>query len=382
MLDELRTLWRMYRDNWIIAIGSTVLSLLIALILEVATGGAKRFILIVFVTTLVVLILLGTLLNLKRVISMRFSQINALLGDYVGLPAVENRYFIRRRHFQAEKLKLARVLVRSVLPDLVEVARHEKHGLARINLILDSGTTITPIFPIIMRLGIPNLREVELRVFTNNLAGIDEIHRIDTDEVCALKEEDFRLIGGTPLSIYRATTGTETQASLDIFLQEQPSSGCQVTIGVLTANWFLMRRGLDRISLCARRRGHHEFKEFVASHSDYIVLVAPLGKLLPLSEIDELNEIIRGHGEEYSTITPENKKTILLTSFRAWDSLSPLVSVSRRLKYMQDRQSKDCQNYAISHFSPSFDPPGDKEEVAMIDLPHDYIRHKAKVLFD
>jgi hypothetical protein len=108
--------------------------------------------------------------------------------------------------------------------------------LARINLILDSGTTITPVFPILFRLGIQNLGEIELRVFTNNLAGIDEIHRIDPNEICVLKETDFRLVGGISLSLYRATTGKETQDSLRIFLEERPHAGCSITVGVLTAN--------------------------------------------------------------------------------------------------------------------------------------------------
>lgn len=381
MPDQLQALWRKYRAEWLITIATTLISVLATLIVGALTGSTARILLTVFVAALVLLLLFGSLFNLKRLVNSRFSQVSGLLSDYFGLPAIENQYFTRRRHFATEKALLARELVKKLLPAIIDNARHDQNGVGHINIVLDSGTTITPIFPLLFRLGIPNLRDVPLRVFTNNLAGIDEIHRIDPNEICVLAEDSFRLIGGTPLSMYRATTGNETQESLKIFLQEPPHSGCQITIGVLTANWFLVGAGLDRISLCARGRGHHDFKRFVVENSHYVLLVAPLGKILPLNSVDELNSLIQGHGDPYTTITPDTKKTVLLTSFRPQNSLSPLAGLAQRLKYIQEHCLNSNANYTICKFCPSFEPPGGQEEVAASDLPHEYIRSRSKQIF-
>jgi hypothetical protein len=53
--------------------------------------------------------------------------------------------------------------------------------------------------------------KIEVIFYTNNLAGIDEIHKINPSLI-RINERSFNLIGGQPLNVYRATTG---ESSID-----------------------------------------------------------------------------------------------------------------------------------------------------------------------
>jgi hypothetical protein len=190
-----------------------------------------------------------------------------------------------------------------------------------------------------------------------------------------------------PLNRYRATTGDDTEHCLDAIGETQKKSNDTiVTVGVITANWFLGGHGLNNISICARGERHLEFKKKVIETSEYVVLIGPLGKILKLEESD-INILNRMYppttGSQYDCycIPPKMKNvTYLLTSYRPNKSLSPLKRNSGDLQYIRERNS--ATNYILCLENPYFNPPGTtKMEVETIEMPHQITRDYPEVFF-
>ncbi|MCP5048511.1 MAG: hypothetical protein GY940_15180, partial [bacterium] len=192
---------------------------------------------------LILLLLFAILFNQKRLFELRFDQVTRLLIEQFGFYSLENQYFQRLRHFPLEKMKLAKTLVKEVLPDLIGKIREKHPNSTTINIILDSGTTITPIFRYLIGHHL-KFDKNNIRIYTNNLAGIDEIHKFSQPDSykITLSEEDVNLLGGRPLNKYRATIGSETINSLKTTLknQRENTNDESVTIGILTSNWFIV----------------------------------------------------------------------------------------------------------------------------------------------
>ncbi len=372
----------------------SLLTFAIALFTLFPKLGNPLYVLIIAFSTIIIMLLYALLFNLKRLIRERFEKIDAmfkeyktrfesldlLLKDYFGFSWIENQYFKRLRHFLDEKKSLARILVNEILPNLIKKICNNSPNLCEINIILDSGTTITPIFPNLIKAGIPTKREVKFNFFTNNLAGIDEIHKMDTSGKDALTERDFNLIGGQPLNKYRATTGELTQRILeDIWENQKRSNNETISVGIITANWIIGGVGLESLQICARGTGHFEFKVSIIKNCQYIILVAPLGKILPVSSVDELNVFISDDYRAYKIPVDKRNTTYLLTSYRSTHSISPLLRISDRLKNIKERNKS--QNFIFCDENPVFDPINNREEVRLIDLPHDYIRENFKKVY-
>jgi hypothetical protein len=79
-----------------------------------------------------------------------------------------------------------------------------------------------------------------------------------------------------------------------------------MNLGILTANWFTCGTDFKEISICAKGLGHFKFKVDVIDHSQYIILVAPLGKLLPIDDSNLLNSIMP-KVVEYQFVESESK---------------------------------------------------------------------------
>lgn len=361
----------------------------IVLIVGTTTGGA----LLVDVNPMWVVILanvgmMGILVLQQANVGNAISRLREIVVYELGVPWGETQYNRRRKHFVAEKELLAQVFVEDVLPALCEDIQRTVQG-AEIRVILDSGTTITPIFEHLLQRGVrlPSGTTFEPKFYTNNLAGIDELQKLDHLPGKKLSEVDFTLIGGTPLSRYRATTGEITQKTLDsLFAEQAKTNGKIVTVGVLTANWLLLGHGRDNIAICARGRGHREFKEQVKKCSDRLVVIAPLGKILALDDVKELNELqpeekalAAEGGWEYEAISLGQKDTTyLLTSKRPEGSNSPLAGMSNALFMMNAAVRK---NFTLHEACPDYAPPGTEVEVRTIEMPHAWTRPHARRLF-
>ncbi|UCD76401.1 MAG: hypothetical protein JSV91_05640 [Phycisphaerales bacterium] len=338
---------------------------------------------------LICVVVSSSVLIQARLIHRASIRIRDVVVHEFGHPWRETQYHQRAKHFVEEKRRLAEVLVEQELPTLVR-GLAATHPNAEIYLILDSGSTITPVFRPLVRagIGLEDDDHLNIQVYTNNLAGIEELQKLDQPGGRVLQPDQFTLIGGHPLDRYRATTGDETEQFLDALWQRQTAHGANiVTVGVLTANWLLYWH--DHITLCARGRGHPEFKRSVAGGSQHLILIAPLGKILSLSSVDRLNAMMMDAGEaarwsgdqrRYEAIEIPREKTdraILLTSRRPRHSLSPLHSLSNRL--FGEKEGKD--NFDLSEFCPEYEPYGSNQEVFNIELPHIWTRDLHTELF-
>ncbi|MCD4789125.1 MAG: hypothetical protein K8R37_03920 [Bacteroidales bacterium] len=236
-----------------------------------------------------------------------------------------------------------------------------------------------------MKKGI-DLDKKKYTIYTNNLAGINEIRTLNPSQ-CKLQERHFNLIGGQPLSKYRATTGDSTQKFLDTIWNVQNSDKVNkvedqreiLTLSILTSNWFLVGEDYQTISICARGEGHFEFKQSVINNSDQIILISPLGKILPLDNENELNCLLPDTEEkDYQALklpTESKDKIFLLTTYRSNAIYSPLMQVSTKLSDLKDPTRHLCpKNYSFTKSSPRFNPEGDRYKIVVTELPHEYIR--------
>jgi hypothetical protein len=352
-----------------------------------AKGGNPLWVVIVLN-----LAMMGFLLLQRASVGEAITRLRNIVIYDLGLPWSETQYSRRSKHFVEEKELLADCLVDHILPDLLEKIRQEA-AHPQVQIILDSGTTITPMFEKLARKGISlptNAPSLKIEFFTNNLAGIEELQKLDHLSHKKLSEEDFTLIGGTPLGRYRATTGKYAEEALGAILSNsnQRDNGTRVKVGIVTANWLLVGHGHDSISLCARGRGHPEFKKLVIDKCDYLIIVAPLGKVLALDDERRLNDLLpresdiqTGEKREYDLIPIEQSrksKTFLLTSQRPIGSISPLKILSSQIF---NQNPAVCKNFILHLSCPEYSPPGSTEEVRMAEMPHSWTRKYAKELF-
>jgi hypothetical protein len=194
-----------------------------------------------------------------------------------------------------------------------------------------------------------------------------------------IMKREFNLIGGKPLNTYWATTGSSTQSFLNTIWAEQNKEENKdkiISIGILTANWFCCGMGYKNISICAKGEGHLEFKENVEENCHYIVLMSPLGKLLPQENETLLNELIpKDPEEQYDSFIVQSvgkDKTCLLTSLRPETNQSPIVGTSIHLTNIQKMNAET--NYTLFEDCPVWEPKGDDPQVIVTELPHEYIR--------
>ena len=182
------------------------------------------------------IILLVLLFNQKRLFLKKFEEINNIIHDQFGFTSIDNEYYKRKSHFTEEKRKLAEVLVDEVLPDLINSILKKENNLERLNIILDAGSTITPIFNYLMKRKIrADNHNIHLHFYTNNLAGIDEIHKENIFSNGSITEENMTLIGGTPNHQYRANLGEYTLGFLTrLGEKEKINRQFSKTIGIIT----------------------------------------------------------------------------------------------------------------------------------------------------
>lgn len=330
--------------------------------------------LIYFIVFFIFILLLFLVVNVKRVIFHRLDRLSFILENYFGFSAEKNQYYDRSRHFVIEKQLFSILLVEKLIPTLVKKISN-KTQIDELNLFLDSGSTITPIFPLLLEYGVPKKNIKDFHIYTNNLAGIDEIHKIVINNKMKLKENDFILIGGKPLNRYRATTGKFTQNILkDIWAnQKKKKSKNILNIGIVTANWINTEKDGRTISLFARGEGHLEFKENIISNCDYSIILSPLGKILRVDNVNDLNKILPNptNPSKYKSYTvPKDKKdkTILLTSFRNKTSASRLKNVKILFSNIKDT----TKNYTLYNKIPSIKIPNNKDDAFKYEFPHEY----------
>ncbi|MCK4763769.1 MAG: hypothetical protein KAW12_16325 [Candidatus Aminicenantes bacterium] len=381
MYDRGSRLIKKYKGELLIGIITTFLSIILTYFISIIFSSIEPIMFVVFALGFFVVILLGAILfNQKRLLDAKFKQVNFILRSEFGFTFNQNQFFKRQQHFTIEKKEIAHTFVNQVLQELVEKKFNQDSSVNELNLFFDSGTTITPIFPLLLNLNVQEMKGHNFHIYTNNLAGIDEIHKAPNQDEFNLNERDFSLIPGQPLNKYRATTGTSTQKFLNAMWASQEKSGKNIkNVCVLTANWFLLRKGLRRIAICARGPGHMDFKKNLFENCNFTFLLAPLGKLLPLDTLGDLNDLLPDKEDKYECFElPKNKceQTVLVTTYRQNDSPSPLFNFSIRL-----RENKKSENYILCEKNFEYRLKCDRTELAITEFPHKYIRVNYQKIF-
>lgn len=184
---------QVYKPELIISAATAILTLIISILLDIYLPDKNPVQKVMVVFGLVIIFLLVSILfNLKRFIKNKFQQINHILVEQFGFTSQQNEYFRRLRHFTVEKDLLADILVVKELPRLLNQTITRKFN--KVIILLDSGTTITPIFLKLMQYGISNVEKNKISIFTNNLAGIDEIQKPVNTKFFNLQEENFNIV--------------------------------------------------------------------------------------------------------------------------------------------------------------------------------------------
>lgn len=299
---------------------------------------------------------------------------------------VPSMYSKRKLHFTKEKSRLIEFLVRDYLPESIikHLGKRDKPLTdKKLALIVDSGTTLEAFFSRIKIFGfgreVPSKLARNIKIYTNSLSGSNAFCE---ESANALEEDQLRLFGGTQVEKYKAVLGEITLLGLDtVFDDYRKNDG--LTIGIVTANWFLVGRSYDKLVLCSAEQAHLEYKRRIVSRADHIIVVSPLGKLLRFDDLSELNTALQLREEgnqEYDgfnigEISSRNKEnTFLLTTHRTWNR-SILLQHSRELY----SQSEKHRLYTICPREKylALDHRKAYEEQLEIEMPHGYLKSHA-----
>ena len=109
-------------------------------------------------------------------------------------------------------------------------------------------------------------------------------------------------------------------------------------------------------------------------HSDHVIVMAPLPKLLQLESHEFLNKIApTGSTDPYDSYDiPERVTAHLLTTVRPENSLSLFRQSSRFLTQAHDAFESQT-SYSLSSPLPTYNPIGSAAEVRDEEFPHDYV---------
>lgn len=221
--------------------------------------------------------------------------------DETGATYGASAYGIRISHFYYEKQTIAQRAVDRIEQDLNDPAKEN----VQFCLLLDSGTTIFPVFHEITKRAKACNGELWRRrvcIVTNNTAGLQYLMKNckedPTDDYCELLLNCFT-IPGKPLAVYAAITGTESSRwmeQLKAFLndptrcEQWKEKGTTVeTIGFITGNYMAREKG-GRYYPVARGEGHNELKESIVAQSDKLFVLAPMMKF-SFADAELLNSV-------------------------------------------------------------------------------------------
>lgn len=238
---------------------------------------------------------------------------------------------------------------------------------------------------------------------TNNLPGIEGLMnsgRVNPNNPYSNLAIQTYLLPGTPVPVFEAVTGEETETAV-IGLRQKlcPNESQVIQIGVVTGNWVRLRRSKPVCPVpLARGPGHLPFKVKIIESSDEVFIVAPLGKIFarvgpkevnPALHLDASNTDPGLQPYDEATIDDETAKKIRL------------VSTSRglnRVLTQHSQQVKTCLTFFdgqvvesearylntaslpiadVPHFMFPFDGlPSNRELQIESEFPHTYTRRE------
>lgn len=230
--------------------------------------------------------------------------------DQTGVTYRASVYGKRIGHFYYEKKLIAEKAVEKIEEYLLE---KNKDKFDKLCLLIDSGTTLYPVFQEIAKKVQANKELWKDRVFivTNNIPGLQYFMKYAKEDI----NDDYSeiiincyIIPGKPLAVYSAITGQSSEhwlKSLGPGLIEDWSNDQKIhVIGFVTGNYFARCKdqyGKPSFHPAARGEGHIEVKKAMVEKSQEIFLLAPLMKF-SFANINILNEV---NGFTVGRLSPE-----------------------------------------------------------------------------
>lgn len=206
---------------------------------------------------------------------------------------------MRQQHFYEEKIFLAK----NFTPLLLKRCEFLINLGHKVYLVIDSGTTLFPFFDVLGR----ELKKLyyekkkwidDLTIITNNFAGIEAIgkaaHIDPNNRFSTLAIKNCKLLPGSPLPIYAAVVGPETNEALWRIRRDANRHTNALFLGLTTGNWIRIRntRPICPIPL-TRGAGQLSFKQSLTDVCDEIYVVSPLGKIIAKASLSNINEAFK-----------------------------------------------------------------------------------------
>jgi len=202
----------------------------------------------------------------------------------------------RMGHFYDEKRQLAE----QFLPQLLKRCRKliEEDG-KRVTLLIDSGTTLYPIFEQLAEAAVSSRANEEtwldkVQVVTNNLPGIGTLmsqgRRNPNNRFSPLAVHCL-LLPGHPLPVYAAVTGKPAVDALEA-LEREASDDTDYFIALVTGNWIQLRSDPPCPTPLARGTGHVDLKQAFVKFAAETYVVTPLGKIFMDFLLHEINDAL------------------------------------------------------------------------------------------
>ena len=374
-----------YKVELIISIFSAIAGLGLGKAADVFLSAPTVDQLIIGFLTLIAFLFIGQMFIIKRSVIWKILSLQERVSQIAGR-FIPNQYDERKLYFAEEKHRLIENLIKDVLPDVInKIVTPNTNSNTEIPIIVDSGTTLELFFPRIKLLGLgPNISNAVLQrinISTNSLSGSDAFCKMPGNY---LQEDQLHLFGGTQLERYRAVTGTVTTTAMRELGNRFENNESKI-IGIVTANWLLVGAAHKKLFFCSTEEGHLDYKRCLAEVADYLIIVAPLGKLLTLDTTDELNTILKlkeegkpeYDGFEINTLTKRNKdNTIMLTTYRNKSS-SILHPHSENLIHAHDKKKHNLYTLCKITRPLQLDYKLSYKEQIELEIPHCYLREHA-----
>ena len=242
------------------------------------------------------------------------SWLSNALESAVTYPYHNTTFQKRSDHFREEKLAIAAFTAKYLFHLLKE--QLNKKNKPKVYVFIDSGSTLSPMFASLGEAiqgcegDFRDLYSRNVRILTNNLAGIDEFMTVNGDyEERYFKEKKtsltkISLLPGRPRSAYRAVTSdtkesgeNRTKDYFDSIVKEARKNNDKVhVISIVNGNWFSYSTSLGEkasvpIPLC-QGVGHAAIKGAAVTAADELILPTPLPKLIPLEHGETVENTI------------------------------------------------------------------------------------------
>jgi hypothetical protein len=150
---EIGYLYQRYRYEILISGIMAILTIVVTIIATILLADQNpRIIVDISIGFLLFLMLLSILFDHKKHLEDLFLKVISTMSEGEHFFR-KDMYVERLKHFTKEKGILADALVNKELPKIVNRIIRENPSLTTLNIILDSGTTINPIFPELVCLG-------------------------------------------------------------------------------------------------------------------------------------------------------------------------------------------------------------------------------------